>query len=365
MKRFLMHLLAVAALGAATSAGFAQDTEEPAPDAAAVQDITPFGTVVRRNWPRWAQDSRTINRLDLIIQIAKPDYRGEDAAALVTLEAFLRKYPAVSLEMASALDDPKFLATYHRNVIKLSQTKRVLFANGNPTFELLQQGPPGDSYLFSAAGWMAKNRPDAVKKIITPLSDGRFQVRFANGEEAVVPVPTDAELAVIDAASTLRDGLWMPVLEKAAEMLRSRSFSRLQTVSDPAPPADIPETPIAGVIRRWTGHRTELFRLGREGQQEQVRTALIRMQQQHLLTIALLLHPSPAKLPFDHAYAVLEFDETKNVVTIWNPWGTDFTPKGLSGPENGYARRNGVFQLSLKEFMAFYTVLAMEENAGG
>jgi hypothetical protein len=36
-------------------------------------------------------------------------------------------------------------------------------------------------------------------------------------------------------------------------------------------------------------------------------------------------------------------------VTIWNPHGSDFMPKGPDGPANGYARKDGVFKAPLAE----------------
>lgn len=47
---------------------------------------------------------------------------------------------------------------------------------------------------------------------------------------------------------------------------------------------------------------------------------------------------------------------------VWYPWGTDFSPKGPSGPRNGYAREHGVFRIPLDEFVAFFTFLAVEEG---
>lgn len=155
-----------------------------------LKGITPFAAVVQRNWNSWSKGNATVTKLDLIAQMASPAYTGEDAAALVALEIYLKKNPAVDLATAAAIDDPKILDRYYRNVLKLRRVKRVLFANGQPTFELLQQGPVGDCYFFSASGWMARNRPGDVMNAITRLDDGRFRVRFANGDEATVTAPT-------------------------------------------------------------------------------------------------------------------------------------------------------------------------------
>ena len=218
-----------------------------------LKGISLFATVVQRNWKGWSQGNATVTKLDLIAQMASPSYRGEDAAALVALEIYLKKHPVVDLATAGAIDDPKILDRYYRNVLKLRRVKRVLFANGQPTFELLQQGLVGDCYFFSASGWMARNRPADVMNAITQLDDGRFRVRFANGDEATVTTPTDAELAINDSDSTLQDGLWMSVLEKATGTIQARTYRKSAAIPDPTVAIDTAGIPIGSIVKRWTG----------------------------------------------------------------------------------------------------------------
>lgn len=327
-----------------------------------LKGITAFSAVVQRNWNSWSKGNATVTKLDLIAQMASPAYTGEDAAALVALEIYLKKNPTVDLAAAIAIDDPKILDRYFRNVLKLRRVKRVLFANGQPTFELLQQGPVGDCYFFSASGWMARNRPGDVMNAITRLDDGRFRVRFADGDEATVTAPTDAELAINDSDSTLQDGIWMSVLEKATGTIQARTYRKSAEIPDPTVAIDTAGIPIGSVVKRWTGQEVKVFRLGVRVQREQVRKALVRMQERKSLATSLLLHRPPAKLAYDHVYAIMGFDPGTDTVTIWNPWGTDFTPNGPSGPENGYARNKGLFTLSFDEFVSFYSYLAIEQN---
>jgi hypothetical protein len=362
MKQIVMGMIMMTVLLALPLAGTAKELAAPPFDPEAVKKITPFAAVVQRNWKSWSQGNDTVSKRDLIAQMASPAYNGEDAAALVALESYLKKNPPVDLATAAALDDPKINDRYYRNVLKLQRAKRVLFANGQPTFELLQQGPAGDCYFFSATGWMAKHRPGEVMNAIIRLDDGRYRVRFANGDGATVTPPTDAELAVNDSDSTLQDGLWMSVLEKATGTIQARTFSRSAAIPDPTVAIDTPGIPIASVVERWTGREAKKLSLGRRAHGEQVRTALIRMQERRSLATALLLHKPPAKLAYDHVYAIMGFDAATDTVTIWNPWGTDFTPNGPSGPENGYERKKGLFSLSFDEFVAFYSFLAIEQK---
>ncbi len=357
-------ILAAIFLLCCQTGGRTEDGQEISLSQQAIEGIAPFGAVVERNWQRWSRGSDTVVKLDLIAQYPNPEYRGEDAAALVALETWLRKAGTIDRASALALQDPRILRIYHGNVLKLRDAKRVLYANGKPTFELLQQGPPGDCYFFAGTGWMALYRWEIIMKTIRELTGGRYEVVFPNGDRAIVDAPTDAELANNDSVSTLRDGLWMPVLEKATGTIQARNIKKSAALPDPTVAIDIPGVPIASIVERWTGKNVLKFTLGRRAHREKVREALIRMHKHNSLAEVLLLHKPPAKLPYDHVYAVLGFDSATDTVKIWNPWGTDFTPNGPSGPENGYERKNGVFSLALDEFIDFYSFLAIEENSG-
>jgi len=327
-----------------------------------IDSMSTFSAVVKRNWKRWSQGNASVSKLDLIAQVARHEYRGEDAAALVALETYLRKVSSVDMDTAAAIENEKIIKVYQRNVLKLRRVKRTIYANGRPTFELLQQGPPGDCYFFSATGWMAKNRPSVIMDSIMQLEDGRYAVRFPNGDQATVTTPTDAELAINDSDSTLQDGLWMSILEKATGVIQQRSISRSANLPDPTVAIDIPGVPIASTVERWTGNETKKYPLGRRANREHVRNGLIAMHKHNRLATALLLHRPPAKLAFDHVYAIMDFNPETDTLTIWNPWGTDFTPDGPSGPENGYERKKGIFYLSLDEFISFFSFLAIEHK---
>ena len=345
-----------------TSLTVAEDHAPMQLTAEQIKGFTPFAVVVKRNWASWSKGSDTASKMDLIARMVSPEYKGEDAAALVALEFYLRKNPAVDLAAAAGIEDVKILNLYYRNIIKLRNAKRVLFAGNRPQFELLQQGPAGDCYFFSASGWMARNRPSDVMNAITQLDDGRFRVRFANGDEATVTQPTDAELAINDSESTLQDGIWMSVLEKATGTIQAGFLRKTAEIPDPTVAIDTGGVPIGSIVKRWTGRDVKMHHLGRRGNKESIRKALVRMHERKSLATALLLHKPAAKLPYDHVYAIIDFSPLTDTLTIWNPWGTDFSPNGPSGPENGYERKKGIFYLTFDEFVAFYSYLAIEQN---
>lgn len=60
--------------------------------------------------------------------------------------------------------------------------------------------------------------------------------------------------------------------------------------------------------------------------------------------------PNQKKVPhfgYGHAYAILGYDHNSDEVTVWNPWGNDYTPKGPAGIENGFLTKHGVFRIPL------------------
>lgn len=323
-------------------------------------DAAPFGTVVARNWAAWAAGRDAVTREELTAAMARPEFRAEDAAALAALDRWAAQNDPVDRASAVGLDDAAALKRYRANVAKLRSAKRTLYASGTPDFSLLEQGPAGDCYFFSGAGWIARYRPQVIVQAIVALADGSFQVTFPNGDSAVVTAPTDSEMAFNDSASTLTDGFWMPILEKATGVVMARRNARSAQVEDPTLAIDVPSGPMP-VVERFTGKGATGHELGARANRAKVRKALVRMHERRLMAEVLLLHRPAAKLAWDHVYAVLGYDARSQVVVLWNPWGTDFQPSGPSGPANGYARVRGVFQIPFDEFVEFFTFLAIEK----
>jgi hypothetical protein len=56
------------------------------------------------------------------------------------------------------------------------------------------------------------------------------------------------------------------------------------------------------------------------------------------------------------------FDSETNMLTVWNPWETDYTHKGKDCPENGYNWKGSIFKISLKDFIYLFAYLAIEKK---
>ena len=62
----------------------------------------------------------------------------------------------------------------------------------------------------------------------------------------------------------------------------------------------------------------------------------------------------------NHAYAVTGYDAKTDRISLWNPHGQTFTPKGEAGLKNGYPTKGGRFSMPLPEFMQAFGGLAFE-----
>jgi|WetSurMetagenome_2_1015567.scaffolds.fasta_scaffold171092_2 hypothetical protein len=325
-------------------------------------EIKAFCEVIKENWEKWAGDKKEINKEKLIYGVSDASNKDESAAALVALIFHLKKEKISSIAYEDALESCKGKSneTYEKLVIKLRNMNRTLFANGKPTFSLMKQGPEGDCYFFSGAGWIAKYRNEVIIKAIKTLPGNKYFVKFPDGTEAEVTEPTDAEIAINYSASTLSDGLWMPVLEKALGEILKNKNEKLAKILDPTVRIDVGGGP-GPDVKRWTGNDVKLFALNKKTNIEEVRESLIRMNKHNLMSQALVLKPK-GKIIGDHVYAVMGFDSQTNMLTVWNPWGTDYKHKGIDCPQNGYNREQGIFKISLEDFLYLFSYLAIEKK---
>jgi hypothetical protein len=72
------------------------------------------------------------------------------------------------------------------------------------------------------------------------------------------------------------------------------------------------------------------------------------------------LKTKPPNINGKHAYAVLSFDKKSDKLTLWNPHGQTFKPKGPDGMENGYTTSKGRFEIPLADFVRIFNGLSFE-----
>lgn len=321
--------------------------------------------VIQRNWSHWSRGQATVSYSALIDELANPSFKGEDAAALAALARHLRlersKMPlsrAEAEELAAA--DTPTSKQYAAFVESLGTMSRELYTTGQPSFSALKQGPIGDCFFFSGIGWLAQYRPQTIVRAIEPLPNGQYRVSFPNGMKTAVNAPTDSEILFFNSASSITDGLWVTVLEKAVGAVLPNYTQRVVNNVEPAYNIALGGGP-AVIEKIWTGESPTVIYLNKHPSRSEVREALIRVQQKNLMSQALTPARSIAhSVAGDHVYAILGFDKATDTLTIWNPWGDEYTPRGPEGIQNGYKRTHGVFTMPLNEFMEVYWILSVE-----
>ena len=356
-----------------------------------------FAQTVLRDFDAWDRNGDGVLSPEEIGRAAlDPRYHGEDAAALAALHVWLNAtkdatpltkawfagYQPVRLQLSRDLpaDERKrarkaydatpgsLQSAFAGDLRRLAKAGRTeLFQNDGPALTDIRQGALGDCYMLAPLGAMIHRDPESVRRMIQPDGEG-YRVAFGDGKTVRVGPLTDAELAT--GGSTVANGLWIRVVEKA---YGSRDFkdgeARLSrdTMGGGRPG-------VAG--RGFTGHRfTSLALVGdfrKEVPDTEVEPKLDRLRREvpetlgaGRLVLAATPHGEvPTSVTPGHAYAVFGYDPKTDRITLWNPHGNDFRPRGEEGVENGYERAGGVFSMPLPAFAHAFSRIFFEGVAG-
>lgn len=329
-------------------------------------------TILRERWPAWVGDKDAVQATDLDEEAGNPALRADDAAAcaalIQTVQWASRKQQVSEVKRSQLIDpgDPVFVkvleGSYKAGLRKQAAIPSELWAADAPHFAAVTQSGDrtGDCWLMAPTGWMVKNRPDVVKAAVTPLGDGRYRVTFPSKVSVDVGVPTQTELLAVNALPTLKDGLWLPVIKEAmGQVLGERNPKKAQIESESL---RLNGGSLARMMEHWTGHRTQTTRLAGKARAEDVRVKIVDALARKALVGAGTSKEPGGNIPPNHAYAVFDFDADRDMVITWNPWHNDFTPKGPSNRENGYARTKGVAEIPLADFVQIFNTLQVETD---
>lgn len=328
--------------------------------------------VIADHWTAWCGGKTRITIADLADEAAADCVRGDEAAACATLIQQLNRLKnkqgidgiersQLPLDGEGDADLWKRLELgYRMSLQKERSIPSELFANGNPTFEAVRQAREGDCWLLATTGWMVKFRPDVIRSAIEPVGDGRWLVRFANGEAVAVSTPTVTEMITVNSVPSLRDGLWLPVVKEAmGTIIGERNKARGELESEAL---RINGGSGSAMFERWTGHHVRVIRLEGKAPVEEVRAALVDgMKRRAAMGAGTAKEPTGA-IPPNHAFAIFGFDESRDMVVTWNPWNNDFSPKGPDGREHGYARKDGIAEIPLADFVVLFRGMWVETD---
>jgi hypothetical protein len=352
-----------------------------------------FADVVHDHFDAW--DLNHNGRLDgteIDTLMRRPSIRGDAAAALAVLKLRERRTPkevrrgftltAHDVDDLDALVDPVALdpakgppkpfrseAAFRHYRKMLDSLVPQLYAGKGPDFSVMKQGGVGDCYFFCMTGFLASKHPKKIRDMIQTAPNGNYVVKFLDGETFNVAAPSQAELLINNSASSLSDGIWLCVLEKAlGQRLRARAKDPSQRTAEPTD-AMASGGSTAAVITLYSGHKAKGIGL-RDARQASAHMQEIRRELPVTLAHGRMASVEMgetanglAKIPglgYHHAYAIMDFDPQSDRVTVWNPWGSHFAPKGPEGAEHGFTTEHGIFQIPLATLYKYFSTVHLE-----
>ena len=342
----------------------------------AAQTNRGFIATVRENFARWDLDhdgSLSSNELDAAV--ADPRMTNQNAAAAAALKRASRlkktPLPPLTLENIAAVTAqrrPDLALMFHEGLLRIAAvTNRALFADGLPKLETIHQGKLGNCFCLAPLGAMVQRDPAQVAAMFTAGTNGDYCVRLGKKSVEVAP-PTDAEIALT--SSNEHAGVWVNLYEKAVGT--ARNDDRPQEARLDSPFDALARGGSAGTMLAYiTGHDIQRFSFkfakapasptnDFPAKLTELRMKLRAARQANRLMTTGTIKPTTPGLTPNHAYAVLDYDATADLVRLWNPHGQDFKPKGAPGSETGYVTTNGVFQIPLAEFVKQFSGMAFE-----
>lgn len=335
---------------------------------------TPFTEVVRAHFETWDLDGDGKLTLEEINDaMMRPRFQGDVAVAVATLRSIARydfereekKVRPLTLpqlqryEAARAAgrevehDYDKVFKDFQR---KLAATPRELFPEKLPRLDAIKQGDVGDCFFMSMFGAMVFMQPEKVCRMIEKLDGRKYAVHFDGvPRPVVIGAPTDAEIALNTTAE--RNGLWLTVIEKAYAARVNRTQPRPKRERSPT---DAIEGGFAqDAIAILTGHSCREVLPRKPTFRSELEAAVAG---RCLIYAAIRPRRDVPGLYHGHQYAVLAFDPRTEMVTVFDPLGEDFTPKGKPGPRNGFEAKAGVLTLSLKDYIEVFGGIGYEDK---
>ena len=330
----------------------------------------------------------------------------------------------VETEKPGVTTAPNYDSLFKAALTKITTYNRELFATGVPKLDMLHQGRLGDCFCLAPLGAMIHRDPQQVVHMFTPQKDGDYQVQFGSGSPVTMHSLTDAEIAL--SSTSRGDGTWVNMYEKAVGLytIQNRPAPKASpsntAAANSAEQADPSFLDVIGkggsagkVISIITGHSTRRFSCSPWHQPaaavpaapaadkpaeststpppataqtpapavkrpaappltpEEKLAKLANLRE--MLTTAikekkLICAGTPATglkppgISLKHAYAILDYDASRDILTVWNPHGNTFHPKGDPGLTNGYVTEKGQFEVPLPEALTFFSGIVFETD---
>ncbi len=343
-----------------------------------------IATIINDKFQRWdKQGTGKLTREEVDALVSNHSVKGDVAAAVAALHVYFRNNPkagpltqAFVIESASknlpeerrdlANKAQHFQADYEHFRNHIQNAPRDLFVGDAPQLVGMHQGGLGDCFFVSMVGAALQSDRNRLKQIFHPIKDGVCELDFLDGTKVTVKL-TDAQIALGSTAGS--QGIWLNVLEEGFGQVRFK----LQPKKEPG---DIPIDVISRggdpsiSISLLTGHKADSLDVLKHANDpaatKKLRATIIAgTKNRHLMCAGTPGedHKQPPGVVSGHCYAVLGFDQSKDIVHLWNPWGNNFQPKkGPANLENGYPVKDGLFDVPLGDFVKIFGYFDFETN---
>ena len=330
--------------------------------------------------PKWdANKNDRLDRSETAALLRDGSIRSIEAAALATSHFWFLKSPdkksATLDELTSDIKETMAFANgsltnvfkmereYEFYLVHLFTCSRDMFGSKKIGIEGISQGRLGNCFFVSMAGNLAFQNPDVIKSMIKTNEDGSNKVEFPDGRSVRINKLPEAVIAL--GSRTANQGTWINVLEEA--------YGEVYKTNTPEDTAAIGLDRISRggnigeTISLLTGHQSDTiaWKSGLPEDLLNIRYLLGKGVKNKSLMgagVPLDLKKPPPAIVVGHAYAVLNYDEAKDLITLWNPHGNDFKPVGPEGFINGYETKGGVFTISSRDFSFLFNYLFVETN---
>ena len=346
----------------------------PPPDAKPVQ--TDFTRQVRAHFQNWDTDhDGFLSRAEIDAVVMNPSVRGKTAAAAATIKRMMDDLEDLSddnffSENGFTLQDlelyerhmsqdraarPKAVnsveAQFSFYVARIQNAPTSVFPTGQADINAMRQGSIGDCYLHAVLGSLVAQDPTALNNMIRTRTNGSYDVTFPGQKTVNVDALTDGEIALYGSAG--RNGLWLPILEKAFGKIRG----------DTIVPADAAEGGhLSESTRIMTGHEPDTDALLFSSNAELERKLSDAMANKRAVSADSFpgfFSDRDDGIVLGHAFSVIGHDPAKHTITLRNPWGHQEFEDAKGAPRDGID--DGIFTMTYDQFHQHFRYITFEQ----